>query len=144
LAWASTPWLGVLLGAGVTALIQSSSVTTGVAVLLVQQGVLPAESAISLVVGANVGSTSTALVASAGMSRFAKATARANLLFNLVGMLAFLPFLDVFARAVVQLAGGPALSVAWAHVVFNLTLSMGFLLVLRPIEPWLRRWVRCP
>jgi len=61
---AQTPWLGVLVGLVFTAVVQSSSVTTGVAILLVLQGVLPAEAAIPVVVGANVGSTSTALLAS--------------------------------------------------------------------------------
>jgi Na/Pi-cotransporter len=63
LALAQTPWLGVLAGIVFTALIQSSSVTTGVSILLVQQGILPAEAAIPIIVGSNVGSTSTALVA---------------------------------------------------------------------------------
>jgi phosphate:Na+ symporter len=73
MARAQNPWLGVLAGLVFTTLIQSSSVTTGRAILLVQQGVLPPEAAIPIVVGANVGSTSTALVASLGMGSVARA-----------------------------------------------------------------------
>jgi Na/Pi-cotransporter len=78
LALAQAPWLGVVTGLVFTALVQSSSVTMGVAILLVQQGILPPQAAIPIVVGANVGSTSTALMASFGMNPVARATAIAN------------------------------------------------------------------
>ena len=86
------------MGLVFTAVVQSSSVTTGLAILLVQQGVLPAESAIPIVLGANVGSTSTALVASISMRPVARATAITNFLFNATGVLLFLPFLGQFTR----------------------------------------------
>jgi Na/Pi-cotransporter len=135
---AQAPWLGVLIGLVFTALIQSSSVTTGVAILLVQQGTLPAEAAIYIVVGANVGSTSTALVASLGMGAVARATAMANLLFNAAGALIYFPFIHLFARAVVDVAGEPGRAVAWAHLIFNVTTGLLFLVTLGSIEPRLR------
>lgn len=138
LALAASPWLGVLTGMVFTAIIQSSSVTTGVAILLVQQGALPPEAAIPIVIGANVGSTSTALVASIGMGRAARATAMANLLFNAAGMLAFLPFLTQFASWVTELAGGPGIAVALAHLLFNLVTAFFLLLFLGPVESRLR------
>jgi phosphate:Na+ symporter len=141
LASAERPWLGVLSGLVFTAVVQSSSVTTGVGILLVQQGALPPEAAIPLVIGANVGSTSTALLASLGMGRTARATAVANLLFNAAGALAFFPFLGPFARVTLELAGDPGTAVAWAHLLFNLTLGLGFLLTLSWVEPRLRRWL---
>jgi len=139
LALAQTPWLGLVTGLVFTALVQSSSVTSGVAILLAQQGVLPAEAAIPIVVGANVGSTSTALLASVGMSATARATAIANGLFNAAGALAFFPFLTPFSQLMVTLAGDPGLAVALAHLVFNLTVSLAFLLSLDWVEPQLRR-----
>ena len=132
------PWLGVLMGMVFTALIQSSSVTTGVAILLVQQGTLPAEAAVPIVIGANVGSTSTALVASIGMGAVARATAMANLLFNTAGALIYFPFIHLFARAVVDFAGDPSRAVAWAHLIFNVTTGLLFLVTLGSIEPRLR------
>ena len=141
LAMSGTPWLGVLTGLGFTAVIQSSSVTTGVAILLVQQGILPATAAIPIVIGANVGSTSTALVASLGMGRTARATAITNLLFNAIGMLRFLPFLPGFSDRVVGLSGSPAMAVAWAHLIFNLGIALLFLCSLGYVEPRLRRWL---
>lgn len=138
LALASAPWLGVLSGLVVTAIVQSSSVTTGIAILLVQQGALPAEAAIPMVVGANVGSTSTALVASIGMSTIARATALANFMFNAAGAVVLFPFIGLFSRTIVDLAGDPGMAVAWAHLVFNLTIALAFLLTIDWLEPRLR------
>jgi phosphate:Na+ symporter len=139
LALADTPWMGVVAGMIFTALVQSSSVTTGLAILLVQQGTLAPEAAIPIVIGANVGSTSTALIAGFGMSSTARATAMTNFLFNAAGMLAFLPFLKPFARAVVELAGNPGMAVATAHLIFNLTIAFVFLATLDWVEPFLHR-----
>ena len=131
----------MLTGLIFTAVVQSSSVTTGVGILLVQQGILPPQAAIPIVIGANVGSTSTALMASLGMNPVARATAIANFLFNAAGVLIFLPFLGPFTRAVLDLAGDPGIAVAWAHLIFNLTIAVLFLLTLDWVEPRLRRWL---
>lgn len=139
LSLAQAPWLGIATGLIFTAVVQSSSVTSGVAILLVQQGVLPAEAAIPIVIGANVGSTSTALLASVGMNAVGRATAIANLLFNAVGAIVYFPFLQPFAHAMVNLASDPGLAVAWAHLIFNLTTGLVFLLSLDWIEPRIRR-----
>lgn len=138
LALADTPWIGVAAGLVFTAIVQSSSVTTGMAILMVQQGILQPEAAIPIVVGANVGSTSTALVASFGMSRTAQATAISNLIFNASGMLLYFPFLRMFSRAVVTVAGDPGSAVALGHLVFNLTIGLLFLITLDWAEPRLR------
>ncbi len=139
LALAETPWRGVLTGLIFTAVIQSSSVTTGVGILLVQQGVLPPQAAIPIVIGANVGSTSTALMASFGMKPVARATAIANFLFNAAGVMIYFPFLASFARGVMDLAGDPGIAVAWAHLIFNLTIALLFLLMLNWVDPLFRR-----
>lgn len=141
LAAATDPWLQVLVGMTITALVQSSSVTSGVAIVLVQQGMLPAEAAIAMVIGANVGSCSTALIASAAMGPVARATAVANLLFNAAGMLLLLPFLAPFARAVAAIAGDPGMAVALAHLTFNLAISALFLPMLGPVGAWAEKWL---
>ena len=140
LAMATTPLIALLMGLVFTAVVQSSSVTTGLAILLVQQGVLPAESAIPIVLGANVGSTSTALVASIRMRPVARATAITNFLFNATGVLLFLPFLGPFTRWMLR-TGEPAMAVAWAHLTFNLTVAALFLSTLGWLEPRLRVWL---
>lgn len=144
LAEAGRPLAGVLGGLVVTALVQSSSVTTGLAILFVQQGLLPAEAAIFVVIGANVGTTSTALLAGLGAGRAARATALANLVFNVAGLLAYLPFLGAFAQAVVRRSEDPALAVAWAHLVFNVSVALAMLLLLGRIAPLLERSLGAP
>jgi Na/Pi-cotransporter len=141
IALAQAPWLGVVTGMAVTAVVQSSSVTTGVAILLVQQGILPAEAAIPMVIGSNVGSTSTALVASFGMGAVARATAITNFVFNAVGLAVYFPFLAWFSHAMLDVAASPGIAVALAHLIFNLTISLAFLVVLDRIEPRLRAWL---
>jgi phosphate:Na+ symporter len=136
---AEAPWLGVLVGMIFTAVVQSSSVTTGLAILLVQQGILPAVAAIPIVVGSNIGTTSTGLIASLGMKPVARATAAANLLFNLVGVLIYFPFLRPFSRLMVDWFGAGSMSVAWAHLIFNVTIGLMFLLLLDRVEPVLAR-----
>lgn len=140
LAMATTPVIGLLMGMVFTAVIQSSSVTTGLAILLVQQGVLPAESAIPIVLGANVGSTSTALVASISMQPVARASAISNFLFNAIGVLLFLPFMDQFTQQMLA-TREPAIAVAWAHLTFNLTIAALFLATLGWVEPLLCAWL---
>lgn len=142
LSQAGTPWIGVLAGIGITALLQSSSVTTGLAVVLVQQQVLATEAAIYLVVGANIGTTVTGLIASASMGTLARKTALINAGFKVVGAALFAPMLVVFAQTVARLSPTPEMAVAWAHLIFNLVSSVLFLVFLplyvRPLERWAR------
>ena len=127
----STPLLGVLAGILVTAIMQSSSITTGLCILLVQQNLLPPAAAIPIVIGASVGSTSTALVASIKMQRTARRVAMANLCFNALGVVLFLPFLGWFAARVVAFVGEPGLAVAWAQLIFKIVMTLAVLLLLR-------------
>jgi len=127
----STPLLGVLAGILVTAIVQSGSITTGLCILLVQQNLLSPTAAIPIVIGASVGSTSTALIASIKMQRTARRVALANLCFNAFGVVLFLPFLGWFAVRVVEFAGEPGMAVAWAQLIFKIVMSAAVLLLLR-------------
>jgi Na/Pi-cotransporter len=131
LSRASTPILGVLAGMLITAIIQSSSITTGFSILLVQQNIMAATAAIPIVIGANIGTTATALVASIRMQRTARRVAIANLCFNTLGVILVLPFLGYFAKAVVEFAGEPGMAVAWAQLIFNVAMTMAVLVLLR-------------
>jgi phosphate:Na+ symporter len=86
-------FLGILIGAVLTALLQSSSVTTGLTIILASQEMLSLPAAFAIVVGCNIGTTSTALLASISLSKSAKRTATANLIFNFAGLLFFVPSL---------------------------------------------------
>ena len=75
------------------------------------------------------------------MARSVLGAAVSNFLFNAAGAVAFFPFLSRFALAVVNLVGDPGLAVAWAHLIFNLTIGIAFLTMLGRIKPRLRRWL---
>lgn len=135
LSRASAPLMGVIAGTLLTAIVQSSSITTGLCILLVQQNILAAAAAIPIVIGANIGTTATALLASIPMQRTARRVAVANLGFNTFGVLLFLPFLRPFAARTLELAGNPGMAVAWAQLIFNLVMCLAVLLVLRVLEP---------
>ncbi|WP_050464035.1 Na/Pi cotransporter family protein [Herbaspirillum autotrophicum] len=136
IGYVDSPLPGLIVGALFTAIVQSSSVATGLAILLVQQGVLPAEGAIAIVIGANVGSTSTALIASLSMGRTAKAAALANLLFNACGALIVFPFLGAVSKVIMGFSD-PAIAVALAHLCFNLFIGALFLPSLQWSQAWL-------
>lgn len=133
LAHTATPWVGLVASAVATAVLQSSSVTAGLAILLVQQGVLDPVAAVAIVIGANVGTTTTALIASLAMERPARRAALAYLLFNVTGALLFLPILRPFAELALGIMGTPETGVALAHLFFNLGMALFFLPLLGPI-----------
>jgi Na/Pi-cotransporter len=140
LSRSNTPLMGVLAGMVVTGIVQSSSITTGICILLVQQTILPATAAIPIVIGANIGTTATALVASIKMQKTARQVALVNLCFNTFGVLLFLPFLGWFAAKVVDFAGEPSMAVAWAQLIFNLVMTLAVLLLLRIFQRRLERF----
>jgi phosphate:Na+ symporter len=126
-----TSMKGVLAGLFITAIVQSSSITTGLCILLVQQNLMLAAAAIPVVIGANIGTTATALIASIKMQTTARRVALANLCFNVFGVLLFLPFLKGFASGVVTFAGDPGMAVAWAQLIFNVVMVTAVLFMLR-------------
>ena len=86
----SNPLLGILTGAAVTALIQSSSASMGILQAISTTGVVRFNIAIPLIMGQNIGTTVTALLSSIGASKNAKRTAMIHLFFNIIGSLFFL------------------------------------------------------
>ncbi len=85
----SNPFLGVLVGAIVTAVMQSSSASVGVLQTLAMNGVVTTNAAVYICLGSNIGSCYTALLSSIGASKNSKRAAIINLLFNCFGVLIF-------------------------------------------------------
>jgi len=135
----SHPLLGLLAGAGFTALIQSSSATTGLVIVLAGQGSLTLEAGLALVLGANVGTCFTALLATLGKSRLALQAALVHVVFNLAGALLWLPFLQLLGRwaQAISPVGDLPRQIANAHTLFNLSSAMVFL----AITPQVARFV---
>jgi phosphate:Na+ symporter len=137
----SNPVWGILVAAIFTALIQSSSATTGVVIVLAMQGLITLQAGIALSFGANIGTCVTAFLASIGKPREALRVSIVHVLFNVVGVLIFLPFIGPFAKFVVTISPSPAegltglqaaaavlpRQVANAHTIFNATCAIIFL-----------------
>ncbi len=119
------PLLLILCGAVFTALIQSSSAATGIFITMVGTGSLGLDSAIFLVLGSNIGTCITAVLACLGTSVNAKRTALIHLTFNVIGTIIFTSFLWPLRSQAVQLLqkipGGGTMQLAWFHVIFNVT-----------------------
>jgi phosphate:Na+ symporter len=126
------PLLAVLIGCVFTAMVQSSSVTTGLAIIFTQQGLLSLENAVPIIMGANIGTTATALIAMFNMDLAAKKTALSHFLFNLGGVLVFLPVLFLWGHRLGELDMDPAIALANIHLVFNVAVSVLFLLLINP------------
>ncbi|KIN82394.1 Na/Pi cotransporter family protein [Clostridium botulinum] len=117
-------FLGIVVGMGMTAIVQSSSATIGILIALSSNGVLPLSSALPILFGDNIGTCVTALLASIGASKNARKAALFHLTFNVIGTVIFafiLVPLTPFVRIVTNLTPGDVgRQIANAHTVFNL------------------------
>ncbi|WP_459869353.1 Na/Pi cotransporter family protein [Endothiovibrio diazotrophicus] len=91
------PWLGIVVAALFTALIQSSSATTGIVIVMASQGFITLPAGIALAFGADIGTCVTALLASIGKPREAVRAGVVHMLFNIVGVLVWVGFIDQLA-----------------------------------------------
>jgi phosphate:Na+ symporter len=94
------PLLGILLGAIFTAVVQSSAATLAIVIALASQGLMPLEAGIALILGANIGTCGTALLASIGKSAEAAQVGVVHLLFNVLGVLFWVFFIPQLADLV--------------------------------------------
>ena len=127
------PLLLILIGVVFTALIQSSSAATGVVIVMVGQQVLPLELALFIILGANIGTCVTALLASMGASANSKRVAFIHFIFNVIGTLLFTVIIWIFKDFAVNLLvscfpGDDAMSlqmrVSFFHVIFNVSTTL--------------------
>ncbi len=143
------PVLGIAVAAVFTALVQSSSATTGIVIVLASQGFITLEAGIALAFGANIGTCVTAGLATLGKPREAKQAAVIHLLFNVLGVAIWLPFIGYLAEAVLaispisedltgtaRLAADAPRQIANAHTIFNVANTCIFILFVTPMA-WL-------
>ncbi len=123
---------GVCAGAILAGLIHSSGVTTGMVIVLASQDLITLPTAIAVVLGANVGTCFTAVLAAIGGDTGAKRVAVSHVLLNVFGVLAFLPLLTPFARIISSLSTDLGRQVAHAHTFFNIASSLAVLPVIKP------------
>lgn len=117
------PVLGVLVGAGVTAIIQSSSASIGILQTLAASMVLPFSSVVPVILGQNIGTCITAMLSSIGANKNAKRAAAIHLLFNIIGTTIVLILLYVFPIAQYLPFWNEQttrFNIAMFHLVFNI------------------------
>ena len=130
----SSRFLGVLTGLIMTAIVQSSSATTGILVALATTGSIDMNVALPIIFGCNIGTCVTALLAAVGSNKTAKKAALIHLLFNVLGVIIFLPFVTILIDIVQKInPTNVARQVANAHTIFNLCVT----LILLPLSKYL-------
>ncbi len=120
--------IALIGGAVFSALVTSSAATIGLTLALAHQRLLDLPGAIAIVLGANIGTCATALMASVGTSAEAKRVAAAHIAFKLGGVALVVPFMGPFTALVAASAADPARQIANAHTFFNVGISLVFLL----------------
>jgi phosphate:Na+ symporter len=130
----SDPILAFFVSALFTMVIHSSSITSGIIVIFAQSGLVPISVAIPMILGANLGSSITALLASSRLNLHAKRVGFANFLFRALGSILFMFLLSPLTWIVESLASNPGVQTALAHLVFNILNSLIFLFLLKPFE----------
>ncbi len=118
---------GVLAGMVFTAVVQSSSATTGLVIAMGLEGVITLPAAIALMLGANLGTCVTGFLAAFRSSLNAKRLALAQFFKNTAGVLVLAPFIVPFAGLVEATSGDLARQIANAHTVFNLGTALALI-----------------
>jgi len=125
--WAKTPVLGVIAGAVVTGIIQSSSAMTGIVIAMGREGVITLPAAIALVFGANIGTTVTGLIASLGSSLSSRRLSAAQILINVAGVVAFTPFILPYSSFISATSTDLPRQIANAHSIFNIVVTLAMI-----------------
>ncbi|MEG2080278.1 MAG: Na/Pi cotransporter family protein [Oscillospiraceae bacterium] len=118
---ASNPFLGILIGAAITGVIQSSAASIGILQALAAQGLVPLNFAIYIIYGQNIGTVVTALISTIGTKTNSKRAAVMHLLFNIIGtaifvcITAFLPF----TAMIESLTDNSMVQLSAVHIIFN-------------------------
>lgn len=115
------PILGIIIGAVVTMLLQSSSASVGILQTLALNGVVTTNAAIFITLGQNIGSCFTAILSSAGAGKNAKRAAAIHLMFNLIGALIFGTILYILflARPDIAFRNINSVEISIFHTIFN-------------------------
>lgn len=132
----SNPFLGILVGAGVTAIIQSSSASQGILLSLASAGLVPTNAAVFIIMGQNIGTCVTAILSSVGASKNAKCVGTMHLTFNIAGTIIF-SILAMFLFARLDPSYGEGIinmtQISFIHTVFN----VGTTVILMPFSGYI-------
>ncbi len=117
-------WFGLFTGAVLTAFVQSSSATIAVLQSLSATGLVDVTGAIPIMLGADIGTTTTALLASANAGTAARQAAMMHLVFNVVGAVVFIWLVGPLGRFAAWTSDLPARQIANAHLAYNVACTL--------------------
>ena len=135
------PFLGILAGALVTAIIQSSSASVGILQSLAAAGLVPFNAAVYIIMGQNIGTCVTAIMSSIGAKKTAKTAAIMHLLFNVIGTIIFSVAAIFFFKVLNPGMGAGMITqteISTVHTIFNI----GTTLLLFPVSDWIIKLAR--
>ncbi|MDD4019218.1 MAG: Na/Pi cotransporter family protein [Kiritimatiellae bacterium] len=141
------PFIGVFAGLVVTAITQSSTAVTSMAVAMGMNHAITLEGAIGIILGANIGSCITGFVASFGQARTARQASIAQILINVFGVFLFLPFIEQYTSLVAYTSNELPRQIANAHTIFNVVCSallVPFVKQIAQLSAWLTPVSRIP
>ena len=115
---------GIIVGTIITSIIQSSAATIGIAMGFLTENLITLPTGVAMLLGANIGTCVTGLLASINSSHEAKLTAYTHLWFNVLGVITFYPFINVICLLADHLANTPDVQLAHISVLFNVICSL--------------------
>jgi phosphate:Na+ symporter len=131
---ARNPFVGVGIGLVFTAIVQASAIPIGILIILGQQGLISLEGALPIVLGANIGTTATAILGSMVTNVNGKRSAVSHVLFKLFGVAVCIAFLPVLLRLLKHLSPDIAQQIAFGHFALNILIALLFIFLLRPFS----------
>ncbi len=133
------PLFGIGLGMVVTAVVHASAIPISILAVLAQQDLIGLENAVPVVLGANIGTTVTALLAGMVANVSGKRTAVSHLIFKCVGVLICFIFLPFFIDILQHLSSSVPQQIVWSHFLLNLLIVVVFVLFLRPFAALMKK-----
>ena len=130
------PFLGILVGALVTAVIQSSSASVGILQSLASAGLVPFGAAVYIIMGQNIGTCVTAILSSMGAKKNAKTAALMHLLFNIIGTVIFSTVVIIYMTAMQPVWASGRITqtqISMVHTIFNIVTTV----LLFPLSDWI-------
>lgn len=118
------PWLGILAGTIMTALTQSSTAVTSMVVAMGMTEAITLKGAVGIILGANIGSCITGLMAAVRLSPKAQQASLAQILINTFGVILFMPFITQFSNLIESTSALLPRQIANAHTSFNVIVSL--------------------
>ncbi|MBG0788550.1 MAG: Na/Pi cotransporter family protein, partial [Anaerolineaceae bacterium] len=132
-------WIGILSGVVLTAVTQSSSAVTSLVIAMGLSQVITLQGAIGIILGANIGTCITGLLASLRLSPTARQASLAQIIINIVGVLIFIPIITPFTALVEGTSQILSRQIANAHTIFNIVVSAVMFPFVKPIANFVEK-----